>query len=135
MKGIYLALGSNLGDRRKFLSRARVALMEAGIDVLKTSRILETEPLGGLDQPKYLNMVIEVESDLAPRDLLKKCLRIEEELGRERHAKWGARTIDIDILLFGNQIIDSPDLKIPHPEIHNRGFVLQGLRECGAKMD
>ena len=125
----YLALGSNLGDRLETLQRA-VELLHArpGIDVIRSSRVYETEPVGP-PQPAYLNAVVEVRTDLEPRDLLKETQAVEDELGRVRAERWGPRTIDIDVLTFDERVIDEPDLVVPHPLMHERGFVLVPLGE------
>lgn len=125
----YLALGSNLGDRLETLQRA-VELLRArpGIDVIRSSRVYETEPVGP-PQPAYLNAVVEVRTDLEPRDLLKETQAVEDELGRVRAERWGPRTIDIDVLTFDERVIDEPDLVVPHPLMHERGFVLVPLGE------
>lgn len=125
----YLGLGSNLGDRLGHLRRA-VALLEArGVRVLRSSRVYETDPMGGPSQPDYLNAVVEVETDGAARDLLEACLSVEEALGRERDERWGPRNIDVDLLTFADETIDEPDLTVPHPRMHQRAFVLVPLLE------
>jgi 2-amino-4-hydroxy-6-hydroxymethyldihydropteridine diphosphokinase len=125
----YLALGSNLGDRLEHLGEA-VRLLDGsdGIDVLRSSRIYETDPVGP-PQPAYLNAVIEVETSRSPRGLLEACRAVEDALGRVRTERWGPRTIDVDILTFDEQAVDEPDLRIPHPRMHERGFVLVPLGE------
>ena len=128
----FLGLGSNLGDRLEHLRRAVELLRERGAKVLRSSRVYETAPVGGPPQPDYLNAVIEVETDVSARDLLDACLAVEHELGRERAERWGPRTIDIDILTFGDEHIDEPDLHVPHPRMHERGFVLVPLLELEA---
>jgi 2-amino-4-hydroxy-6-hydroxymethyldihydropteridine diphosphokinase len=127
--GAYLALGSNLGDRLATLQRA-VDLLQArpGLEVVRSSRVYETEPVGP-PQPAYLNAVIEVRTDLEPRELLEACLGVEAELGRRREERWGPRTIDVDVLTYDDVPVDEPDLRIPHPRMHERGFVLVPLRE------
>ncbi|MEX2204392.1 MAG: 2-amino-4-hydroxy-6-hydroxymethyldihydropteridine diphosphokinase [Actinomycetota bacterium] len=125
----YLALGSNLGDRLDTLQRA-VELLDArpGIDVVRSSRVYETEPVGP-PQPAYLNAVVEVRTDLEPHELLKETQAVEDELGRVRAERWGPRTIDIDVLTFDDRVIDEPGLVVPHPRMHERGFVLVPLGE------
>ena len=125
----YLALGSNLGDRLEHL-RDAVRLLGAseGVDVLRSSRVYETEPLGP-PQPAYLNAVIEVDVALQPRGLLEACRTVEQALGRGRTERWGPRTIDVDILTFDEVTVDEPDLTLPHPRMHERGFVLVPLGE------
>jgi 2-amino-4-hydroxy-6-hydroxymethyldihydropteridine diphosphokinase len=125
----YLALGSNLGDRLETLQRA-VDLLHArpGIGVVRSSRVYETEPVGP-PQPAYLNAVIEVQTDLEPHELLKETQAVEDELGRVRAERWGPRTIDVDVLTFDERTIDEPELVVPHPRMHERGFVLVPLGE------
>jgi len=102
-----------------------------GIKVGRVSRIYETEPVGGPPQSKYLNGAIEIETDLKPRRLLSELQKIEEDLGRKRTVKDGPRTIDLDILMCGDIEIDEPDLKIPHPKMKERDFVLKPLKDLG----
>lgn len=129
----YLGLGSNLGDRLGNLCRAADLLAALpGVCVLRSSRIYETEPVGGPPQGPYLNAVLEVECDLGPRELLAACGRIEAELGRVRAERWGARTIDVDILTYGAERIAEPALEVPHPRMHERAFVLAPLAELDA---
>jgi len=125
----YLALGSNLGDRLETLQRA-VDLMDArpGIDVVRSSRVYETEPVGP-PQPAFLNAVVEVRTDLEPHELLRETQAVEDELGRVRAERWGPRTIDVDVLTFDEREIDEPELVVPHPRMHERGFVLVPLGE------
>ncbi len=126
----YLGLGSNLGDRLANLRRA-VALLAAqpGLRFVRSSRVYETDPVGGPPQPDYLNAVVEIETDLPARQLLDACRRVEEELGRVRDERWGARTVDVDVLTYGNEEFDEPELTVPHPRMHERGFVLVPLAE------
>ncbi|MGH2685813.1 MAG: 2-amino-4-hydroxy-6-hydroxymethyldihydropteridine diphosphokinase, partial [Actinomycetota bacterium] len=107
-------------------------LRERGIRTLRSSRVYETDPVGGPPQPPYLNAVIEVETDLEPHDLLRMCLEVEASLGRVRGERWGPRTADVDILTFDEVEIDDADLRIPHPRAHERGFVLVPLLELDA---
>jgi 2-amino-4-hydroxy-6-hydroxymethyldihydropteridine diphosphokinase len=125
----YLALGSNLGDRLATLQRA-VDLLGArqGIDVRRSSRVYETEPVGPA-QPDYLNAVIEVRTDLEPRELLEACLEVEAELGRVRGERWGPRSLDVDLLTYEDRTMDEPGLVVPHPRMHERAFVLVPLLE------
>ena len=124
----YLSLGSNLGDRAAHLRVAINRLAEAGT-VRATSSLYETEPVDFLDQPWFLNCVVALETSRTPRDLLAHALEIEQAMGRLRIPNKGPRTIDIDILLFGDRRIDEPGLKIPHPAMHERRFVLEPLAE------
>ena len=128
----YLGLGSNLGDRLENLREAvRVLTDTDGIEVLRSSRVFETEPAGP-PQPAYLNAVIEVRTRLGPRGLLEAAQTVENTLGRVRTQRWGPRTIDVDILTFDDETVDEPDLEIPHPRMHERGFVLVPLGELDA---
>jgi 2-amino-4-hydroxy-6-hydroxymethyldihydropteridine diphosphokinase len=120
----YIGLGSNLGDRKAFLERAIRRLRP-----LRVSRIVETEPWGRTDQPRYLNAVAEVSTDLEPGALLEELLSVERDLGRARGERWGPRTIDLDLLLFGNREVRSEALTVPHPFLARRRFVLEGLAE------
>jgi 2-amino-4-hydroxy-6-hydroxymethyldihydropteridine diphosphokinase len=128
----YLGLGSNLGDRLGNLRRAVDLLDGRGVRVLRSSRVYETDPVGGPDQPDYLNAVVEVEASGSARDLLEACLAVEDELGRVRGERWGPRTVDVDVLTFDGQTIDEPDLQVPHPRMHERAFVLIPLLELDA---
>lgn len=126
----YLALGSNMGKREETLQKAIHKLQEQpGIRVLRVSNIYETDPVGYVDQDAFLNMVIAVETELSADQLLKTALTIERELGRVRLIRWGPRTIDIDLLLFGDRTIETKHLKIPHPSMAERAFVLVPLRD------
>ena len=131
-EGIYLGLGSNLGDRLANLTAALRGLENRDVRTLRSSRVYETDPVGGPPQPEYLNAVIEVETALEPRDLLSVCLEVEDELGRERGERWGPRTIDIDLLTYGDREIDEPNITVPHPRMHERAFVLVPLLELDA---
>ncbi len=125
----YLLLGSNLGNSLKYLADAS-NLISSRVGTIKAkSSLYRTESWGKHDQPDFINKVIELETELSPEELLQGILAIEVELGRERNERWGSRTIDIDILLFGDQIIDQPNLKIPHPFLHERRFSLEPLCE------
>ena len=128
MAGIALALGSNLGDRLKNL-RDAVSCLNKFLRIKAKSFVYETEPWGVLDQPKFLNACIlgEAEDNLEPLELLHRVKEIERELGREVNIRWGARKIDIDILFIDDLIINLENLKIPHENLHNRGFVLVPL--------
>jgi 2-amino-4-hydroxy-6-hydroxymethyldihydropteridine diphosphokinase len=127
----YLALGSNLGDRQGYLDRALQALQEhPNINVTRTSTYYETEPVGGPPgQGPYLNAAAEVETDLEPQALLQALLEIEQQLGRVRRERHGPRTIDLDLLLYGDRVIDEPGLQVPHPRLPERSFVLEPLAE------
>ena len=128
----YLGLGSNLGRRERNLSAARRRLRHRGVRILRQSRVMETEPWGVTDQPRFLNQVLEVEWQGSSRRLLTTAKAVEREGGRKPTRRWGPRVIDVDILLFGNERVSEPDLVIPHPRIAERPFVLAGLEELGA---
>ena len=125
----YVALGSNLGDKEANLQKAVQLLVEHGVEVVKTSSFLCTEPYGVTDQPQFLNAVCCVRTDLEPEELLHLLLAIEQEMGRVRLRHWGERNIDLDLLLYENQILTTDDLKLPHPDMQNRDFVLLPLAE------
>ncbi len=132
----YLALGSNLGDREGYLRAAIARLEEApGVNLLRCSRVYETEPVGVTEQPRFLNMVVEVEAEGTPRDLLALAKRIERELGRKRRRRWGPREIDIDVLIFDDETVDDDDLKVPHPRMWERAFVMAPLAELAPEIE
>jgi 2-amino-4-hydroxy-6-hydroxymethyldihydropteridine diphosphokinase len=121
----YVGLGANLGDREGTI-RAAVAALP---DVVAVSQLRETDPVGVVDQPRFLNGVAALETELPARDLLAVLLEIERTLGRERRERWGPRTIDLDLLLYGEETIDEPGLTVPHPRLHERRFALEPLAE------
>lgn len=126
----YVALGSNLGDRAAHLDRARKAL--AGLPntkLLRASTVEETAPLGGMQQPAYLNQMVLLETGLEPEALLRACQEIEREEGRQHTERWGSRTLDLDIVRFGDRQVTQSDLIIPHPELHHRDFWQRALAE------
>jgi 2-amino-4-hydroxy-6-hydroxymethyldihydropteridine diphosphokinase len=126
----FLGLGSNLGDRLANLQAAVDAVQaEPGLRVTASSRVWETTPVGGPPQPDYLNAVIRIETDLSARDLLDVARRVEARLGRVRKERWGARTLDADVLLYDDEEIDESDLVVPHPRMKDRAFVLLPLLE------
>jgi 2-amino-4-hydroxy-6-hydroxymethyldihydropteridine diphosphokinase len=126
----FLGLGSNLGDRLTNLQGALDLLQaEPGLRVAASSRVWETVPVGGPPQPDYLNAVIGVETDLSARDLLEVAHRVEARLGRVRKERWGARSIDVDLLLYDEESIEEADLVVPHPRLRERAFVLLPLLE------
>ena len=130
MARAYIGIGSNLGDREAAFKAALTALADTEhIIVLKVSAPLETEPVGGPEQPYFLNAAAELQTSLSPRALLSRLLAIEEELGRVRVEIWGPRVIDLDLLLYDDQVIDEPGLQVPHPLMHTRAFVLKPLAE------
>ena len=126
---VHLGLGRNLGDRKEYLSMAYNQLRSEAVSEFRASSIYESEPLLKMPQPKYLNMVVCGLTIFSPQELLKKCQQIEISLGRVHRERWGCREIDIDMLSYGNRIIDNDDLVIPHPEIKNRSFVLMPMLE------
>ena len=130
----FLGLGSNLGDQAHYLEEAVSALASPLIRVEAISRIYETEPWGLMDQPLYWNQVIEVNTSLEPLELLHVCQEIEHRLGRERKVHWGARTIDIDLLIYDNIVCESEELILPHPYLEERAFVLAPLREIAPNL-
>jgi len=126
----YVGLGANLGAREETLRRAVELLGAAdGVDVLAVSQLRETEPVGVVDQPPFLNGAVAIETARAPRDLLDLLLEIERSLGRVREERWGPRTIDLDLLLYGQEFVDEPGLRVPHPRVHERRFALEPLAE------
>jgi 2-amino-4-hydroxy-6-hydroxymethyldihydropteridine diphosphokinase len=129
MNKVHLSLGSNLSDREKNLARAVEELEKRGVKILRRSSIYETEPVEIIEQAWFLNCAIEVETELQPQQLMKLLLEIELELGRRREIKYGPRTIDLDILLQGDAIVNTPQLTIPHPKMAERRFVLVPLAE------
>ena len=129
MKGIYLLLGTNLGDRLQNLRKAMELLSQKNVLTIEESSIYETEPWGKPNQPWFLNILIEVMTNLTPTELLKGCLEVEKEIGRVREERWKERIIDIDIIYYNNEVISTADLNLPHPEIPNRKFTLIPLVE------
>jgi 2-amino-4-hydroxy-6-hydroxymethyldihydropteridine diphosphokinase len=129
MTGIYLSLGSNRGERAVNIARAIASLQGHGVRVVGRSSLYETEPVEFLEQGWFLNCVVEVETDLAPGELMRVLLDIERGMGRERVAPKGPRIIDVDILLFGSRVVREADLEIPHPRMAERRFVLVPLAE------
>jgi 2-amino-4-hydroxy-6-hydroxymethyldihydropteridine diphosphokinase len=127
----YIGLGSNLGDREQAIRRAAEL-----IGAQRLSAIVETEPWGYAEQPRFLNAVAEIDTPLTPRQLLTHLLDVERRLGRERVGpKWGPRTIDLDLLLYGSEVIDEPGLTVPHPHLHERLFVLEPLAELAPALE
>ncbi|MBM7606533.1 2-amino-4-hydroxy-6-hydroxymethyldihydropteridine diphosphokinase [Metabacillus crassostreae] len=127
---VYLALGSNIGDRESYLINAISKVNKHDfIQVDDISSIYETDPIGFTDQAQFLNMVIKVKTDLSAVALLVELQKIEKELDRKREVKWGPRTLDLDILLFNNENIEAEELIVPHPRMHERAFVLIPLYE------
>ena len=129
MTGIYLSLGSNIGERAENIARAIAALAASGVSVVKRSALYETEPVEFLAQDWFLNCVVEVETELTPVALMRALLEIERGMGRERVVPKGPRIIDMDILLYGSVVLREVDLEIPHPRMAERRFVLVPLAE------
>ena len=128
---VFLGLGSNLGDRWATL-RAAVAALP---DVVAVSPVYETDPVGGPPgQPPYLNLVVELDTDRSPRDLLEEAHRLETAAGRVREERWGPRTLDVDVLLVGDLVVDEPDLVVPHPRMAERAFVLAPLADLAPEL-
>ncbi|HSP09220.1 MAG TPA: 2-amino-4-hydroxy-6-hydroxymethyldihydropteridine diphosphokinase [Candidatus Dormibacteraeota bacterium] len=128
---MYLGLGTNLGRRSRNLSAARRRLRQKGLRILRQSRVIETEPWGLNDQPRFLNQVVEAEWPGTPRALLRAAKEVEREGGRVADRRWGPRVIDVDIIFFGDRRVTQRDLVIPHPRIEDRAFVIASLRELG----
>jgi 2-amino-4-hydroxy-6-hydroxymethyldihydropteridine diphosphokinase len=127
---VYVALGSNVGDREAHLAHARARLDQLpGTRVLAVSRVEETAPIGPVAQPPYLNQMVLLETTLTPAELLAQCRAIEAERGRERHERWGPRTLDLDIVRYGARTVREPDLTIPHPELPRRDFWQREIAE------
>ena len=132
----YVGLGANLGPREITLQRAVALLAEAaGVDVLAVSQLRETEPVGVVDQPPFLNGAVQVETTLVPRVLLDRLLDVERALGRVREERWGPRTVDLDLLVYGDLTVDEPGLRVPHPRLHERRFALEPLAELDPALD
>src|SRR3972149_6800075 len=130
MKKSYISIGSNLGDRTYFINTAINYLTASkNITILRQSSIYETEPEGKIDQPKFLNCIVELETKYTSIELLHKLQEIENKLGRVRAERWGPRTLAMDILFYGDEIVDCKELTIPHPLIAERRFVLEPLSE------
>ena len=129
----YVGLGANLGDRDSTIRRAVALLEEApGVRVVQVSALRETEPWGPVEQPPYLNGAVALDTELEPRALLEVLLDVERRLGRVRTERWGPRTIDLDLLLHGDEVVDEPGLTLPHPHLHERRFALEPLAELAA---
>jgi 2-amino-4-hydroxy-6-hydroxymethyldihydropteridine diphosphokinase len=126
----YVGVGANLGDREATIRAALAALP----GVVGVSQLRETDPVGVVDQPPFLNGATVLETDFSPRELLDALLAVERELGRERSERWGPRTIDLDLLLYGEETIDEPGLTIPHPRLHERRFALEPLLDLDPEL-
>ena len=130
MKRAFLALGSNLGDRRRVLADA-VAALE---DVVAVSPVYETDPVGGPEQGPYLNIVVELRTGRSARELLTVALALEAAAGRQRRVRWGPRTLDVDVLWVQGETVDEPDLRVPHPRMAERGFVMVPLADLAPEL-
>jgi len=126
----YVGLGANLGDREATI-RAAVGALPG---VIAGSALRETDPVGMTEQPRFLNGVAALRTALAPRELLDVLIAVERRLGRERGERWGPRTIDLDLLLYGGETVDEPGLTVPHPRLHERRFVLEPLAELDPEL-
>lgn len=132
----YLSLGGNVGDRRGHLRGALEALRGTpGVQVVKVSQVYETEPVGVTEQPKFLNLAVELATTLEPRALLARCLEIEKEQGRVRSKRWGPRTVDLDLLWYDGREMCEPELELPHPRMKERAFVLVPLAELAPELE
>lgn len=130
MSKVFVGVGSNLGDREFLIRKAVEAMRDLPRTlVVRVSSLYDTDPVGEVDQPAFLNAVVWLETTLLPRELLWQLLLIEKRMGRVRSQRWGPRPIDLDLLFYGEETVDEPDLKIPHPEAHRRAFVLMPLLE------
>jgi 2-amino-4-hydroxy-6-hydroxymethyldihydropteridine diphosphokinase len=131
----YVGLGANLGPREITLLRAVDLLAETdGVEVLAVSQLRETEPVGVVDQPLFLNGAVAVDTSLSPQDLLDRLLEIERGLGRVRDVRWGPRVIDLDLLVYGDRQVDEPGLHVPHPRLRERRFALEPLAELNPEL-
>ena len=130
MTRAYVGVGANLGDREATIRAALDALP----GVVAVSALRETDPVGVVDQPLFLNGAAALETELAARELLETLLAVERELGRERGERWGPRTIDLDLLLYGDEMIDEPGLTVPHPRLHERRFALEPLLDLDPEL-
>lgn len=124
---VFIGLGSNVGDRERALARARALLRQRGFEEDAASSLYLTEPVGGPPQDWFLNQVLGGRTALPPEELLQACLQVERELGRRRSVRNAPRTLDVDLLLHGDEVRDGPDLAVPHPRLHERRFVLVPL--------
>ncbi|HVP38420.1 MAG TPA: 2-amino-4-hydroxy-6-hydroxymethyldihydropteridine diphosphokinase [Candidatus Saccharimonadales bacterium] len=130
MKRVFVGIGSNVGEREAYIRRAvELLALLPQTQLVRLSSLYDSDPVGVLDQPPFLNAVAMLETDLAPRQLLWNLNLVEHQLGRVRTQRWGPRTIDLDILFYSNLVLDEPDLTLPHPEIEHRAFVLIPLNE------
>ena len=135
MTRAYVGLGANLGPREVTLLRAVDLLAAAdGVEVVAVSQLRETDPVGVVEQPPFLNGAIALDTSLSPRAVLELLLEIEEELGRVRGERWGPRTVDLDLLVYGDERVDEDGLHVPHPRLHERRFALEPLAELDPEL-
>ena len=134
MIDVFLLLGTNLGEREIYLQQAVQHIVQEVGPVIKSSSVYETQSWGKTDEPDYLNQVILLQTELPPLALLTRVLHIESILGRVRKERWGARVIDIDVLFYGDQVINEPQLQVPHPRLHERRFTLEPLAEIAPEL-
>jgi 2-amino-4-hydroxy-6-hydroxymethyldihydropteridine diphosphokinase len=134
-KKIHLLIGSNMGDRKTYLAQAVAQIGQKIGTITEKSRLYETQAWGLTNQPDFMNQALEVETPLSPQETLEKILAIETDMGRIRTEKWAERTIDIDILLFSDMIVEEPDLQIPHPRLPERNFALVPLMEIAGEVE
>jgi 2-amino-4-hydroxy-6-hydroxymethyldihydropteridine diphosphokinase len=133
---VYISLGTNMGDRENFLREAIEELdQQPSIQLQSVSSIYETDPVGYVDQPNFLNLVVKIFTNLSPQELLEVTQSIENHLGRKREVRWGPRTIDLDILLYNQENIETDQLRIPHPRMFERSFVLIPLKEINSQFE
>ncbi len=136
MTAVYISMGSNLGDRVDMLRRGLEELDQlSDTQVIRLSSVYDTEPVGEVEQPRFLNAVVVIETELDPQVLLWNLLLIERRLGRVRTQRWGPRPLDLDILLYGEEVIEEPGLIVPHPLMHERAFVLVPLAELAGDIE
>ena len=135
MSTVYIGIGSNLGDRLGYIREAIAKMGQSQeIEIRRASSVYETEPVGHKEQPRFLNMVLELKTSFEPSNLLEHLLRIEDQMGRKRDQAWGPRNIDLDILFYDDVVINSDRLTLPHPRMHQRRFVLVPLAEIAPKV-
>jgi 2-amino-4-hydroxy-6-hydroxymethyldihydropteridine diphosphokinase len=132
----YVGIGANLGPREETLHRAVEVLGRAdGVEVVGVSDLRETDPVGVIDQPPFLNGAVAIETTLPARALLDLLLEIERSLGRVRGQRWGPRIVDLDLLVYGNEVVDEPGLRVPHPRLHERRFALEPLADLRPELE
>jgi len=134
MARVYIGIGSNLGHRKTNCLKAIEYLKKSGIHIVRQSSMIETEPWGVKDQPEFINMVVEAETELSPDDLIRQLKECEQAMGRVQSHRWGPRLIDLDILFYDDLVLETEELKIPHPEVQNREFVLRPMCELAPEM-